>query len=202
MLEPSVPADLRAREGSAALRFLMDHRAGDAIARAIGRDLPPVDWASLSRYGSERDSLGRMVMELAGAGYVPEYAYGPKGWFHLAGGGPIRVAGYGWAVTVTANDPTAQALGTDTVAVVRQDGDAGVARVRILRDTLVFDLRPIVRRYADSVPARTGLTVAPIVVEESSGRRRATLVLTSLSGELEGDSLRTGHWIGTLLLGE
>jgi hypothetical protein len=203
LLEPSVPADLRAREGSAALRFLMDHGAGDAIARAIGRDLPPVDWGSIPRYGGERDSLARMVMELAGARYVSEYAFGPKGWFHVAGGGPIRVAGYAWALTVTANDPTAHLLNGDTVAVLPQgSGAAGIARVRVVRDTLVFDLRPIVRRYADSVGSRTGMTIAPIAVEDSSGRRRATLVLTGLSGQLEGDSLQTGHWIGTLLLGD
>ena len=78
MLQPSTPAQVQAREGSAALRFLMDHNAGEEIATAIGREVPPVDWAAVPRYGTERDSLARMVMELAGARYVPEYAFGRR----------------------------------------------------------------------------------------------------------------------------
>jgi hypothetical protein len=202
MLTPSGPADVRAREASAALRFLMDHRAPAAIERAIDRELPPVDWASVSRYGTQRDSLGRVVLALAGVEYVPEYHYQPEGWFHLAGGGPIRVAGYAWLVALSANDPASHLLGGDTVQVVSGVPSGGRARVRIGPDTVAFDLRPVVRRYADSVPMRTGMQTDPIVIAGDSGRRRTALVLTNLSGQLDGDSLSTWHWIGTLLVGD
>jgi hypothetical protein len=201
MLQPSGPADIRAREASAALRFLVDHSAGEAIRRAIGREIPPVDWAAVPRYGSERDSLARMVMELAGARYVPEYAHQPPGWFHLNSSGPIPVTGYAWAVPVGANDATRHVLEGDTIQVVPQGSGDGTVRVRLGRDTLMFDLRPLAERYADSVPPG-GTLDERIAVEPTGGTRRAALVLTNLSGQRKGDSLATVHWGGTLLLGE
>lgn len=155
----------------------------------------------MPRYGTERDSLARMVMELAGGGYVPEYAHQPDGWFHVGGGGPIRVTGYAWAVPLTANDAARHVLDGDTVAVLTTQGSGnGTARVRVGRDTLVFDLVPVAKRYADSVPLARGPVTRRITVEEASGRRRGELVLTNLSGQRDGDSLLTVHWGGTLLL--
>jgi len=202
MLEPSAPTEVRAREASAALRFLIDHSEGEAIARAIGREIPPVDWAKVPRYGTERDSLARMVLELAGARYVPEYAYQPGGWFHLNGNGPINVTGYAWAVQLGTHDATRQVIGGDTVQVVPQAGGDGTARIRVGRDTLFFDLRPVADRYADSVPLVAGKAVERIEIEAAGGSRRSALVLTSLSGQRAGDSLATVSWVGTLLLGE
>jgi hypothetical protein len=203
MLQPSASPAASAREASAALRFLIDHDAGPAIARAIGHELPPVDWASVPRYGNERDSLARMVMELVGADYVPEYAHQPEGWFHIgSGGGAIRVSGYSWAVSIMSSDAVPRVLDGDTVAVVTGTGGDGVARVRVGGDTLAFDLRPIANRYADSVPLRTGMVTEPMLVEEATGLRRGRLVLTNLSGRAERDMLSTVHWNGTLLLGE
>jgi hypothetical protein len=201
MLQPSGASNVRAREASAALRFLIDHGAGEAIARAVGREIPRVDWAKVPRYGTERDSLARLVMELAGATYVPEYEHQPEGWFYLSGGGPLRVSGYAWAVPVTANDPASHVVDGDSVVVLaeRRPGD-GTARVRVGRDTLVFDLAAVASRYADSMPVVTGTMTRRIIAEEVSGRLRSELVLTNLSGQRDGDSLRTVHWTGTLLL--
>ena len=203
MLEPSPAPAVSAREVSAALRFLIDHNAGAAIGRAIGRPLPPVDWAAVPRYGTERDSLARLLMELAGADYVPEYAHQPEGWFHIAGSsGAIRVTGYAWAVPVMSNDIAPQVLEGDTVAVIGGNAGNGVARVRVGRDTLAFPLRPVADRYADSVPLRTGVVGSPILVTEASGLRGSTLVLMNLNGRVEGDTLSQVHWNGTLLLGD
>jgi hypothetical protein len=202
LLEPSPPTEMRAREASAALRFLIDHNAGEAIARAIGREIPPVDWAAVPRYGNERDSLARMMMELAGARYVPEYAYQPGGWFHLYSSGPIRVTGYAWAVQLGTNDASRHVLDGDTVQVVPQVGGDGTARIRVGRDTLFFDLRPVADRYADSVPLGRSTAVGRIEIEAAGGSRRSGLVLTNLTGQRAGDSLLTVNWVGTLLLGE
>jgi hypothetical protein len=202
MLQPSTPAQVQAREGSAALRFLMDHDAGEEIATAIGREVPPVDWAAVPRYGTERDSLARMVMELAGARYVPEYASGADGWVHLNTGGAIPVRGYAWVVPMGANDATKHLLEDDTVQVVPQAGGNGKVLVRVGRDTLMFDLRPVVDRYADSLPPRFGRSLERIAVEATEGTRRATLVLGSLSAQRQGDTLAYVSWGGNLLLGE
>ena len=74
-------------------------------------------------------------------------------------------------------------------------------RVRVGRDTLMFDLRPVADRYADSVPLRSE-NRERIEVEAASGARRAALVLTNLSGQRKGDSLANVSWVGDLLLGE
>jgi hypothetical protein len=189
-----------AREASAALRFLIDHGAGDEIRTAMGRDLPDVDWAKVPRYGTERDSLGRTLMRLAGAEYVPEYVHDPSGWFHVSSNEAIPVAGYGWALAVSSGDGAVRRLGEDTVSVVVEPGGSGVARVRVGGDTLHFDLRPLAERYADSTPSGTGVVTERLLVEGTG--RRSALALTQLSGQRERDSLASVHWSGTLLLGD
>ena len=58
LLQAGAAGGANAREASAALRFLLDHRAGGEIAARIGRPLPPIDWDSLPRYGGAA-GLGR-----------------------------------------------------------------------------------------------------------------------------------------------
>jgi hypothetical protein len=88
----------------------------------------------------------------------------------------------------------------DSVTVVSGGSDSGLARVRVGSDTLVFDLRPIAKRYAHSAPSRTGLLPERLLIEDGAGHR-GTLVLTQLSGHREAGSLRVVSWTGTLLLG-
>ena len=92
--------------------------------------------------------------------------------------------------------------GGDSIAVVPHPAGAGLVRVRVGPDTLAFDLRPLARRYADSVPARGLYLDAPLVIEGEAGRRRSALVLTNLSGTRQADSVTVGYWGGTVLLGE
>ena len=143
-----------------------------------------------------------MVMELAAVRYVPEYAYQRDGWFHLNGGGPIRVTGYAWAVQLGTHDATRHVVAGDTVQVLNQPGGNGTARIRVGPDTLFFDLRPVADRYADSLLAGRTTSVDLIEIEHAGGLRRSALVLANLSGQRAGDSLATVSWVGTLLLGE
>jgi hypothetical protein len=199
MLRPPAGRAVNAREASAALRFLIDHNASEEIATAIGRELPPVDWAAIPRYGTERDSLAKVVMRLAGADYVPEYAYAPGGWFHVNSNEPIPVEGYAWALWLSYGDGAVRRVNGDSVWVVPDTGKSGLARVRIGRDTLVFDLRPLAERYADSLLSPRGVTSERLWVEDSTGRRGA-LALSQLNGQREADSVRLASWTGTLLL--
>jgi hypothetical protein len=102
-------------------------------------------------------------------------------------------------VPVGTNDATRHVLDGDTVQVVPQDSGNGTVRVRVGQDTLMFDLRPLADRYADSVPTRSGTLMT---IEAASRTRRAALVLTNLSGQRKSDSLATVYWGGSLLLGE
>jgi hypothetical protein len=199
LLHSQAGTAVNAREASAALRFLIDHNAGKEMAAAIGRELPRVNWAALPRYGTERDSLAKVLMQLAGTVYLPEYAYGPSGWFYLNSNEPIPVEGYGWALWMSYGDAAVRQVNGDSVSVVPDAASSGLARVRVGRDTLVFDLRPLAERYADSVPSSGGVTGGRLMVEDSTGRRGA-LVLSQLNGQREADSIRVASWTGTLLI--
>ena len=201
MLQPP-SSNSDAREASAALRFLIDHGAGEEIAARIGRDLPPIDWDALPRYGTQRDSIGRKILELAGATYVPEYARSEGNeWFSLESRDPIAVTGFDWVVPIASSDPTARMLGGDSVSVV-PGAPSGVARIRVGADTLDFDLRPIGRRHADSLEPRAFIPAAQLRVETGEGSRRGTLALSHFNGRRKRDSIEVGYWTGSLLLGK
>jgi hypothetical protein len=202
MLQPTDTAGIDAREASAALRFLIDHNAGDEIALRIGRELPPIDWKSLPRYGNERDSIGREIMGLAGATYLPQYATsGENVWFNISSNDPIPLAGFAWALPVASSDPGVRMLGADTVNVVSQ-GASGVARIRVGADTLEFDLRPIARRHADSLQPRASVPAELLRVEAGANGRRGALAVSQLNGTRTRDSVAVGYWSGSVLLGE
>ena len=203
MLQAPDTAAIGAREASAALRFLIDHGAADEIAARIGRALPPIDWKSVPRYGTERDSIGMRIMELAGATYVPEYATpGENAWFALDSKEPIPVAGFEWSVPVTSNDAVARMVDGDSLSVVPR-ASSGVARIRIGTDTLEFDLRPLARRHADSLRLpRSSIRADQLRIETEGSERRAALALNYLNARRTKDSIEVGYWGGSVLLGK
>ena len=93
------------------------------------------DWAAVTRFGTERNSLARMVMELAGARYVPEYAPpGPPRWVPVIfnTGGAIPVLLYVKVTPMGADGCAAEhLLEDDTVQVVTQAGGNGKVLVRV-----------------------------------------------------------------------
>lgn len=188
-----------AREASAALRFLIDHRAGDAIAARIARPLPPIDWKTVPRHGGARDSLGARIMALRGAEYVPEYGRN-GGWFQLSSNDPLAVAGFDWVLPATMGDTTTRVAGADSVAVVSRAGSA-LVRVRVGADTMEFDLRPLMRREGRSPPQTGRVAGASLRLEAVAGPRRAVLSLDQLSGMRSADSVQVMSWTGWVLLG-
>jgi hypothetical protein len=202
LLRAGHPTDVDAREASAALAFLIDRRAGDEIAARIGHPLPPIAWKSIPPRGDARDNLGRRIMALAGVEYVPESEVrGGADWFQISNSDPVPVAGFDWALPASAGDAAIRVAGPDSVASIGHPG-SGVVRVRVGADTLQFDLRPLARGAAGSVPAagRGRSTMPPI--EAVAGARRGALAVNQLNGRRSGDSVLVDYWSGWLLVGK
>lgn len=73
--------------------------------------------------------------------------------------------------------------------------------IRVGPDTLAIDLRPLARRYADSMPAGNAIPSDRLIIDTVAGRWRARLAVTTLHGYLVGDSLRIDNWSGWLMVG-
>jgi hypothetical protein len=201
LLAAGPATDSTAREASAALRFLIDHRAGAEIAARIGRPLPAIHWPSIPRHGDARDSLGARIMASTTLRYVPEYGpHGTDGWFQLSSNDPLPVAGFDWVLPVVAGDTAPRVAGGDSVRVVTQP-DMAVVRIRAGADTLRFDLSSLARGRADSLPMVGRVSGARLRVEATAGGRRGVLSLNQLNGTRSRDSVRVTWWSGWVLLG-
>jgi hypothetical protein len=200
MLETAGTDPRAASEASAALRFLLDHRAADAIASAVDGELPPVQWDSLPRYGEARDSIATRIMALAGAKYVPQYQrLGDEGQFHIGAenSGATRVTGYDWLVSVSSGAGPRMA-GMDSVRTLL-DSTSGVVRIAIGADTFAFDLVPFIARIADSIPFQRAMPSDRLWLSERSGSGRAALRIDGVSGRRVDGVVRIDHWNGTLI---
>jgi Domain of unknown function (DUF4153) len=188
-----------AREASAAIRFLMDRRAGEEIAARAGADLASINWDTIPRYSTARDSLAREILARSGLRYVPPGMMTADGSFfvHGAWDAPTLVQGFDWLVPVQQNDHRVRMIAGDSVSVV--PGGGRIARIRVGEDTLTFDLLPLARRYADSVGGGTA-PLEQLRVEAAPGARRGVLALSGVNGRRR-DSLEVTHWNGWVLLG-
>jgi len=192
------------REASAALRFLLDHAARREIAAAIPGELPQVNWDSVAhrRYG--HDSTASRILSVAGMRYVPEYSYGRDGYLHLSArkGTATPISGYDWMLRVSAHNTAPIIAGTDSVRI-RYDTVANVARAAVGNESLVFDLRPLVRLLvADSTIRSDDLPAERLRFHAATRTRRGVLALESLFGSRTGDSVRIRGWEGMLFVGK
>jgi hypothetical protein len=190
------------REASAALRFLLDHGARREVAAAIPAELPQVDWGSVQERRYSRDSTASRILAAAGMRYFPEYASSHAGYVYLSARRETAtpLSGYDWMLRVTAHDTALIMAGADSVRV-RFD-TAGVARVRVGGDSVLFDLRPLARMIAaDSTLVPHDVPAERLRIIAVTPTRRAVLALESLNGTRTGDSVRIQGWHGTLFLG-
>jgi hypothetical protein len=194
--------DRNPREASAALRFLLDHGARREIAAAVPGELPKVEWDSLPGPRDRRDSVASQILAGAGIRYVSEYSYSPEGYVHLyARKEPaLRIGGYEWLLNVSARDTTFALAGADSVRV-RFDTASGIARVRVGRDTLVFDLGRLGSTLAESSDRQRAIPAERLRLDAAIPGRRGALMLESIDGRRRGDTVRVGGWHGTLFLG-
>ncbi len=192
-----------ARQAGAALGFLLDHRAGPAIAQAVGRDIPPVPWDSIGQRGVRRDSVGTQIMALVGAPYIPDWqTAGRDQAFYFAADAETGVAigGFEFLVQVSSDSGIERLAGPDTVRV-RFDTTTGRTTIDIGADTVRFELAPVVTGAARAAIGPNRVPAAAFAAEPVSGSRRVRLHLLSASGSRSGDSLTIRHWTGSLLVG-
>ena len=192
-------------EASAALRFLIDHHADAEIAARLGKPLPMIAWDSVSQRGAGRDLLGVRLMALAGATYQREGTprLSKAGDFSIGSdrGTAVSIAGFAWLLPLNSNVSTSALAGSDSVRVL-EGRDHGLVNILVGRDTLHFDLRPLVQRYRDSLPAAGAAPESWFRMVALPGPRRGELVLQQLNGKQAADTLRISYWNGRLLLGE
>jgi hypothetical protein len=188
------------REASAALRFLLDHRARRQVAAAIPGELPKLDWDSLPTQRDKREKAAAQILAIARIAYVSERSSAMEGYAYLSArqeaATPIR--GYDWMLRLSDYDKTPTVVEQDTVRV-RFDSLSGILRVRIGADSLLFDLNALATRRVGDV----GVPVPPelLRVEATGSSRKATLALESLNGKRKGNSIQVEHWQGRLFLG-
>ena len=193
------------REASAALRFLLDHGDGDAVAAAIPGGLPTLDWDSLPGSREHRAQAATRILAGAGIKYISEYSRrgetGDPVHLYARGNRATPTAGYDWVLDVSAWDTSPRHAGADSVSV-SFDTTSSVARVIVGPDSLAFDLGWLANVLAGtSVLVRNDIPAEDLRLEVVTTRRSGALVLQSLSGRRTGDSLRVDRWQGKLLLG-
>lgn len=199
--DPNAPD--RAEEASAALRFLMDHRASGAIAMALGTELPEVDWDSLPQRGTLQDSIAARILGPLGIRYTPRFTWNQtEGPFYLTAGGEgeTEVAGYQWLIPLTSTDSQPRILYSDTLRP-RFNRETGVLWVTTTSGTLVFDIRGLVQDISlDTMNTRGTIPARLLRVESSTSSRGGSLLLRHVGGDRLGDTVTVNHWSGDLLL--
>lgn len=198
-----VNAPDRAREASAALRFLMDHHAEGAIATAMGTELPKVDWDSLPSRYERQDSVASRILAGAGIRYESRYDFNrSEGPFYLSARGEdiTEVAGYQWLIPLTSVDSQPRYLHDDTLRALFNN-ESGMLEVRTTRGSLLFDIRGLVHDISlDTMNIRGTVPAELLRVESQTSSRGGSLLLRHVNGERRGDSLTIGHWSGDLLV--
>jgi hypothetical protein len=197
MLAMPDSSDANAREASAALRFLIERRAGREIAVRIGHELPAIDWKTAPRHG-RRDEVGRQIMGLVGRTYTRAGAGSQQ--FNLGTMDPTPVAGFDWMVPVSSGNTAVRVAGADSVALL-EPAASGVERIRVGAVTLDFDVRPLARRQPDGKVSSRSVPAEQLRIELGRNGRRHVLAISEMRGAVTGDSVQVHSWKGWLLLG-
>jgi hypothetical protein len=147
--------------------------------------------------------VASQILAEAGIRYVSEYPYLAGGYVYLHAGkqSALPVGGYEWMLNVSAQDTAFTLAGADSVRV-RFDTTSGIARVRVGRDSLAFDVGRLSSTLAETSDVRRYEVPAErLRLEAAIPGRRGALMLESIEGRRTGNTLRVTGWRGTLFLG-
>ncbi len=201
------PAEVQA---SAALYFLIEHRARAPIARAFGGTLPGgVVLPDSLRHRS--DSLGKAIMTAASLDYsrwglegVPRPGFFS---YHAEESGAVPIRGFAWMATINMHDSVV-VVGPDTLRVAY---DSTAQRITVRSGegrALSFALAPILDSLDASVAAkgvegfRERVPPGEMLVSASGAGGEGTLQLLWVNGQNEKRGRRIDGFTARLLLGE
>jgi hypothetical protein len=201
LLSSTDRSDERAREASAALGFLLQYDARDAVKRIFGDsalagvDLAGNNWAV-------RDSVASRLLALKGVTYSAASARGSSGreMARRASHQAIPMTGYDWLLPLDfANDTMAAHAGSHAIHV-RRDSTHNWLDVKV-------DSSAPVRFRIDSMylawqAADSASRPAQLLSERTAGSVRLMLAVSEIWVFGPEDSLRVGGVNGQLLVGE
>jgi len=201
LLSQKTPSELRSREASAALGFLLEYNAAGEVRHIFGDSaLRGVELAKAS--WSSRDSTARRLLAMRGVSFSPE-GFRPSRAFEPAtreGGGALAVAGYEWMLPVTAGHDTATVHMGGELLHLRTDSTRRWLTVeRAGSVPVVFAIDSMFR--ASRAAADAAGRAAALTAVQLDGKVRFLLALDHIYGFVDSDSLRINGWGGQLFLG-
>ncbi len=201
LLESSDSSDVRAREASAALGFLLQYNERRAVERVFGDSaLAGVDLAQ--NYWTVRDSVATRLLAMKGVTYSAASARGPGG-REMARRAPdqaIPTTGYDWLVPLDFARDTLVAQAGPHAIRARRDS------TRSWLDVQVDSSAPVRFRidsmYLAWLAADSASRPGQLLSERRAGAVRLMLAANDIWASGPGDSLRIGGMNGHLLVGE
>ncbi|HET7551818.1 MAG TPA: DUF4153 domain-containing protein [Gemmatimonadaceae bacterium] len=201
------PAEVQA---SAALYFLIEHRARAPIAQAFGGTLPGgVVLPDSLRYRS--DSLGKAIMTAASLDYSRWGLEGaPRpGFFsyHASENEAVAIRGFAWMAMINMRDSVV-AIGSDTLRVAFDSTAQTLTVTGGAGSALSFALAPILDALDSTVAAsgpgsfRERVPAGEMRVPATGGSRDGALQLVWVNGQNEKRGRRIDGFTARLLLGE
>ncbi|HEV8123936.1 MAG TPA: DUF4153 domain-containing protein [Gemmatimonadales bacterium] len=188
-------------EISSALRFLLQHNAGDAIQDALGSKvsglagLPPLDDVN-------RDSVAAAILDSLHLEYTPTYHNQQAGYFSYSSGEfpPLEIRNYDYTFPITQQDTTPVVLDGDSLTIRLDSTEAMLRVLRHGEPVLAFDLSTVV----DSLkrPDNPGKATARRMraAAEANGMR-GMLQISYLNGRRTNTGVRITDVSGQVFLG-
>jgi hypothetical protein len=191
----------RAREASAALGFLLQYDARDAVKRIFGDstlanvELEKSSWAV-------RDSVATRLLALKGIEYSASSARSPdsRESARLARGEAVPVGGYDWMLPLDFMSDTISAHAGSHAIQLTRDSTRTWLQVQVDSTTPVrFRVDSMYRGW---LAADSASRARQLMSERSAGSVRLLLALNEIFVFIQNDSLRIGGAQGHLLVGE
>ena len=201
LLGSSAQTPERAREASAALGFLLQYDARDAVKRIFGdAALAAVELAKSS--WAVRDTVAKRLLALKGVEYSALSARSPntRESAGLARDQAVPVTGYDWMLPLDfTNDTTSAHAGTHAIHIAR---DSTRTWIEVQVDSAAPVRFRVDSMYRAWLAADSSSRARQLMSQRSAGSVRLMLSLNEIFVFGQNDSLRIGGMQGHLLVGE